>query len=514
MTGARSWLSACDDFASAHAIARDMFELLFCFRAADPRGGPPPPPEPTCSGDFAALERSLLASDVLARVGPALREDVDAGQADSFAGRVVAVDRALEAVGDATGRLLRVGLRQRLTGILGAPGPRAVRVRALADFTYSQLGRHRLRMAGAQGPSLAARLAQLEWIEVAPGIEHGRVAGPTCTGPVHINLLRVDPNRVRVDVRDCKDAVGRGQDFAALSVGLGATAAVSGGFFLYSEPDIAAPSARFDPVGLLVEDGRVVSPPVFRRGTLAVDEGGRVEIGRLGLEASTLVIGGGGGDPLEIDGQDPWNRSRGRIGPGVASVAIVGDRVVAVGRSLAIPLNGYVVPLPASLADASLLRVGDRISHAPILGSRGAPLRAAIAGGPMLIEHGRATFDLQREEFWATAPPVTFSQDETGDRNLLPRLAAGLDREGRLLFAAVDGRNFERALGMTLTEVGALLLELGCVTATNLDGGSSKRMVVAGEVVDLSSTGVELGGEALATSRPVHSGVFLFADGH
>ncbi|HLT34775.1 MAG TPA: phosphodiester glycosidase family protein [Enhygromyxa sp.] len=505
MPAARSWLVVCDEFAVEHAVPRELFELLFCFRAADPRGGPPPPPEPSFAGDFAELERALIEADPLARVGAALCEDVDAEQAELFARRVAAVDRALAGLGDARGRLLRVGLRQRLAGMLAAPGPRAVRVRALADFHYSQLGRLRAGPSAA-GPTLAEHVARLEWREVSPGIEHGRIAGSTRAGPVHVNLLRVDPGQVRLEVHDCRDAVARGLSFADHGVELGATAAVSGGFFLYSEPDIEPPSARFDPVGLLLDEGRVISPPVFRRGALAIDEHGRVTIDRLGLEACTLVIDGEAG-PIELDGQQAWNRSHGRIGPGHPSAAIVGDRVLAVGRSLPIPLNGFVVRLPSGPAPTP----GARVGYAPILGARAAPLRAAIAGGPMLLEHGRPTLDLQREEFWSSAPPVTFSQDETGDRNLLPRLAVGLDIDDRLLFAAIDGRNFARALGMTLAEVGELLLELGCHTATNLDGGSSKRMVVGGIEVDLASTEIE-DGDGPGSRRDVHTGVFLFAE--
>jgi hypothetical protein len=505
MPAARSWLVVCDEFGVEHEVPRELFELLFCFRAADPRGGPPPPPEPTFAGDFAELERTLLDGDALARVGVALRGDVDADQAELFGRRVAAVDRALAELGSASARLLRVGLRQRLSGMLAAPRPRAVRVRALADFYYSQLGR--MRVATIRAPTLAEHVARLEWRAVAPGLEHARIAGPTRDGPAHVNLLRLDPDRVRMAVHDCRAALARGSSFVAHSLELGAIAAVSGGFFLYSEPDIEPPSARFDPVGLLLDEGRVISPPVFRRGTLAIDERGRVAIDRLGLEACTLVIEHEA-SLLQLDGQQAWNRSRGRIGPGVASAAIVGDEVVAVGRSLAIPLNGFVVPLRSGHAPV----VGARVRYEPMLGGSGAPLRAAIAGGPMLIEHGRPTLDLPRDEFWASAPPVTFSQDETGDRNLLPRLAAGLDCDGRVLFAAVDGRNFEHALGMTLTDVGALLLELECHTATNLDGGSSKRMVVRGAEVDLASTEIEDGTGATAR-RPVHTGVFLFADG-
>ena len=503
----RSWLQVCDEFAHAHGLDRGLFELLFCFRAADPRGGPPPPPEPSFTGDFEALERGLLDAPLLTATAPALAEDVDAEQAAMFARRVTAVDRGFAGLdADPGARLLRVGFRQRLRGILAGPRPRAVRVRALADFYYSQLGRHRWRGADS-GTSVAARVAELTWSEVAPGLEHARIAGPGPVGPVRVNLLRVDPARIRLEVHACHEAVARGQGFAEHVRERGAIAAVSGGFFLYSEPDIAPPSARFDPVGLLIDEGRVVGPPSFRRASLAVAEDGGVSLERLGLDTASLTITTARG-PWPVDGQAAWNRSRGQIGPGADSVAIVGDRVLAVGRNLAIPLNGFVVPVAAAAGVA----VGDAVEYAPVFGERGVELRAAIAGGPTLVERGQVAIDFEREELWGSAPPVTFAQDETGDRNLLPRLAVGLDGDDRLVFVAVDGRDFDRALGMTLAETAALMLELGCATAINLDGGSSKRMVVRGEEVDLASTEITGGSERTDGVRPVYSGVFLFAD--
>ena len=127
----------------------------------------------------------------------------------------------------------------------------------------------------------------------------------------------------------------------------------------------------------------------------------------------------------------------------------------------------------------------------------------------MLLSAGELCIDRDEEDFAKTAPPVTFSQDETFDQNLLPRMAAGLDEAGALYFAAIDGRNFHRAPGMTLEQTAHWMKALGCTTAMNLDGGSSKRMVIDGRVVDLSTTEV-VGNTAGATSiRPVHSAVLI-----
>ena len=69
------------------------------------------------------------------------------------------------------------------------------------------------------------------------------------------------------------------------------------------------------------------------------------------------------------------------------------------------------------------------------------------------------------------------------------RTIAG-QQDATVPFAVDQNRRqrLERALGMTLGGVGRLLRALGCHVATNLDGGSSKRMVVEGRALDLAST--------------------------
>jgi exopolysaccharide biosynthesis protein len=109
-----------------------------------------------------------------------------------------------------------------------------------------------------------------------------------------------------------------------------------------------------------------------------------------------------------------------------------------------------------------------------------------------------------------TAPPVTFSQDETFDQNLLPRMACGVDDAGHMFFAAIDGRNFHHAPGMTLEQTARWMQALGCVRALNLDGGSSKRMVIDGRVVDSPSTEVVSGKRDKKLIRPVHSAILIY----
>jgi hypothetical protein len=500
-----TWLDAAEGFARARGLSEEHVAVLCCFAGPQPRGGPPPPPEEPWEGDFAALERVRLR-EPLAGIADQLDAEVDRAQAELFARRLHSVDTAIASIGDDVGRLLRVGLRQRVRGIVAAPSGRATRIRALADFYFSYAGLHLHRRSGTPGPAIEALAAAAQWRSVAPGIEHAQLTGSSDMGPLHVNLLRIDPRRVRLEVEDCREVVRRNVPFASHVLARGAVAAVSGGFFLYSEPDIAPPSQRFDPVGLLMHEGTVLSPPVFERGSLLVDTDGSVSIDRLGLRHTELELP----DGRRLRPTDVYNRARSPQGPDLPSLAVVGDTIVAVGQALAVPLNGFVIPLPEPhAADPELgPRVGERVRYPAIHGPTG-PVHTGIAGGPLLLRAGQPILEMREEDFWGSAPPVTFSQDETGDRNLLPRLAAGLHPDGTLVLAAIDGRNFERALGMTLGGVARLFTALGCHAATNLDGGSSKRMVVEGQALDLASTEIVAEGVATVSVRPVHTALLV-----
>lgn len=90
----------------------------------------------------------------------------------------------------------------------------------------------------------------------------------------------------------------------------------------------------------------------------------------------------------------------------------------------------------------------------------------AVGGRPLLVTD--STLDVAVD---------TAGRGPFGSRN--PRTAAGIAHSGqRLIFVTVDGREYQDA-GMTLREMGDLMLALGARDAINLDGGGSTTMVYA-----------------------------------
>ncbi len=89
--------------------------------------------------------------------------------------------------------------------------------------------------------------------------------------------------------------------------------------------------------------------------------------------------------------------------------------------------------------------------------------RQVIAGSDLLRQDGKDV----------VAPESSFANSRH------PRTAVGLSDEGKtLLLVVVDGRSANRAVGMSLKELTALMRDLGCRDALNLDGGGSSELLL------------------------------------
>ncbi|PPF71065.1 exopolysaccharide biosynthesis protein [Clavibacter michiganensis] len=65
-----------------------------------------------------------------------------------------------------------------------------------------------------------------------------------------------------------------------------------------------------------------------------------------------------------------------------------------------------------------------------------------------------------------------------------PRTCVGVIAANYLSMVVVDGRSTGYSAGVTLPDLAAIMLDLGCETAYNIDGGGSTTMVHAGELVN------------------------------
>ena len=132
--------------------------------------------------------------------------------------------------------------------------------------------------------------------------------------------------------------------------------------------------------------------------------------------------------------------------------------------SCAIPEGQFVLSMatdteyPYSFArQIGALQVGDTVTISCTIGTEWADVQYAVGGDEMLVVNGQAN--------------TTFQLDSANRR--AARTAAGLKADGTLVLYTVDGGQSGYSGGLTLPELAARMVELGCVTAVNLDGGGS-----------------------------------------
>lgn len=98
-------------------------------------------------------------------------------------------------------------------------------------------------------------------------------------------------------------------------------------------------------------------------------------------------------------------------------------------------------------------------------------MQTAVAGGPVLIQHGQIQISNNEEQ--------RFAGKQINDKH--PRTAMGYTANGDLIVLVLEGRNPGIAEGANLTQLAQLMQQIGCVEALNLDGGGSSTMLVNGK---------------------------------
>lgn len=142
-------------------------------------------------------------------------------------------------------------------------------------------------------------------------------------------------------------------------------------------------------------------------------------------------------------------------------------------------LDGQKVLIDQVLTNYSLLDCpdGEEIEVIPTsTSSEDWKMLEHIVGGVPVLVHGEALV----EDYSSEGALESFLMKKHS------RTAVGIKKSGEWIFVVVDGRLLGLLGGMTIRELSELMLELGCVDALNLDGGSSSTMFVEGSVMNES----------------------------
>ena len=249
------------------------------------------------------------------------------------------------------------------------------------------------------------------------------------------------------------------------------------------------------PLGLLIDQGRVLAPPLFNKPAMAFLTDGSIAL----REANC-------GKGLQVTGPDGvmyeflashYNRATAEA-PAVFDLMHAADEIDGKGRRIfrlagdqvleVVDTSGPVTLLPVGLTLAFPLptapdwQSGDRIRYA-LPGWEG--VDNAIEAGPMLIRDGRISVEMQ-EGGW-TLPTSICTQAARIDYLHMrgPKIGVGLTESGDLVIAAINGR-LRESVGATHAELARILLDLGAVNGMGFDPGGSVTLVVQGRQLNIS----------------------------
>ncbi len=119
---------------------------------------------------------------------------------------------------------------------------------------------------------------------------------------------------------------------------------------------------------------------------------------------------------------------------------------------------------------------------------------SVVNGGPRLVSDGRVAVNPLADGLVHEDPALNLPASALGASfgygwfvRDNPRSGVGVDRQGRLLFVQVDGRQDTYSQGLPIKPYAQVMKALGAVDAINLDGGGSSATVVNGQLISSPS---------------------------
>ncbi|MGN1059923.1 MAG: phosphodiester glycosidase family protein, partial [Clostridia bacterium] len=292
-----------------------------------------------------------------------------------------------------------------------------------------------------------------------------------------IHVVQADLNRpyLKFDVLSHENGKSYLQNTYDSAVASDALAAVNADFF---SPKSGQPG-RGSAIGLEITDGVLrTSPAAYEHmNALYQPKGENTLYFNPFTYSFTVTAPDGASAPITVinkydsmTGIVMYTRDWGATTPGsegnVLELVIENGVVTAKNRDVgpvAIPEDGYVLACDLSMHTFldDYLQTGSAVTLSITTAPNYENIETAVGGGGMILVEGKI--------------PSGYSHTISGTH---PRSAVGIDQTGKILtLVAVDGRR-TGAAGMTMTQLGYLMADLGCYNAMNLDGGGSTLMTV------------------------------------
>lgn len=252
------------------------------------------------------------------------------------------------------------------------------------------------------------------------------------------------------------------------------------------------------PLGLLINHGRMLSLPLYRKPALTFLKNGEIQIREADLKNGMEVIGPekeallftpemrnntGTQGPAFFDlMMDDINKIPGRDR---VVYRFAGNRIIEVIRNhpeeVPILPVGVTVSMPAG-AEPKAWDTGTTVEFHI---KKWEDTDNAIEAGPLLIRDGRESIEME-EGGWKSNNSILTQAARVDFTHMRgPKIGVGLTRDKHLIVAAVNGR-IRESVGATHGELAKILLDMGAVEGMGFDPGGSVTLVVNHQQLNIS----------------------------
>ena len=258
------------------------------------------------------------------------------------------------------------------------------------------------------------------------------------------------------------------------------------------------------PLGLLIMNGVVKCPPLFNKPAFIIYKNGEIDIQKVNSKDGFKVSFKNKSLVFEAENYNIYNENAPSyydlckkeeiLANGNIIVRLAGNVVKQIiytkkGDNIPIIPVGVTLSIPTSLFDDQLFIEEQALDIEMYINDNSAikwnDVLYAIEAGPMLIENGEIAVDMESEG-WKTNNSIKTQAarlDFTDMRG--PKIAVGIDDNGKLKVLMVNGR-IRESVGATHFDMANILKENGINKAMGFDPGGSSTLVVDGKVLNIS----------------------------
>lgn len=252
------------------------------------------------------------------------------------------------------------------------------------------------------------------------------------------------------------------------------------------------------PLGLLISDGKMSSAPLFNKPALLVSKDGSIDIRRVNCSGGLSLIWRKHNIVLD---REAYNQEKSTDTEAYYDLLYDRQEIEADGRTV-IRLSGNEVK------EVVKTNKGERIKVVPVgltlvLPPRLVPpgamagdllewelsefneLRHAVEAGPLLLEGGKSSIDMETEG-WHTSNSIGTQAARLDDTHMRgPKIAVGINKVGEVVVLCINGR-IRESVGATHEEMAEILMQHGMEKAMGFDPGGSSTLVVGGKTLNIS----------------------------